>query len=150
MTMLGPQPRLHFLIYGVPAPKGSTRGFVVPGKNGGKARAVVVPDNKAPARLWAGAVQEAASRAVQEQLGGRRILGPVCVSVVFSLPRPKSLPKRVTHCTKKPDLDKLARNVGDALRQVAYEDDAAVVEWRIRKQYAVGPPGAEIVIEASR
>jgi Holliday junction resolvase RusA-like endonuclease len=139
--------KLHILIYGVPAPKGSTRGFVVPGKDGGKPRAVVVPDNKAPARLWAGAVQEAASRAVHEQLQGQPILGPVRVRVVFHLPKPKSLAKKVVEHTKKPDADKLARNVGDALRHVAYEDDSKVVEWSVRKQYAVGAPHAEIVVE---
>jgi Holliday junction resolvase RusA-like endonuclease len=140
--------KLHILIFGVPAPKGSTRAFVVQKKDGSsKPRAVVVPDNKAPARLWAGAVQEAASRAVQEQLQGQPILGPVRVRVVFHLPKPKSLAKRVTEHTKKPDADKLARNVGDALRHVAYEDDSKVVEWSVRKQYAVGAPHAEIVVE---
>jgi Holliday junction resolvase RusA-like endonuclease len=141
--------RLHFIIMGVAAPKGSTRAFVVRKKGEtGPGRAVIVPDNKAPARLWAGAVQEAASRAVQEQRQGQPILGPVRVRVVFHLPRPKSLKRGVLEHTKKPDADKLARNVGDALRQIAYEDDASVVEWAIRKCYAVDAPHADIFVEA--
>lgn len=139
---------LRFLIYGTPAPKGSTRAFVVRKKGDtGPGRAVVVPDNKAPARLWAGAVQEAASRAVREQRAGRPILGPVRVRVTFHLPRPKSLHRSALEHTRKPDADKLARNVGDALRHIAYEDDASVVEWQVRKCYAVNAPHAEIVVE---
>lgn len=141
--------RLSFKIFGCPAPKGSTRAFIVRRKGeAGKGRAVVVPDNKGPARQWAGAVQEAASRALQEQRDGQPILGPVKVSVVFCLPRPKSLPRAVVAHTRRPDADKLARLVGDALAHVAYEDDACVVEWSVRKCYAVGAPHAEIHVEA--
>lgn len=150
MTLFEPAltPTLRFTIFGCPAPKGSTRAFVVRKKGEeGKGRAVIVPDNKGPARLWAGAVQEAASRAVSEQRQGQPITGPVRVRVVFHLPRPKSLPKRVTAHLKKPDADKLARNVGDALRHVAYEDDACVVEWHVTKAYAVGAPCAVIEVE---
>lgn len=140
---------LRFLIFGVPAPKGSTRAFVVRKKGEtGPGRAVVVPDNKGPARMWAGAVQEAASRALQEQRSGKPILGPVRVRVTFHMPRPKSLSRHVLEHTKRPDCDKLARNVGDALRNLAYEDDASVVEWQVRKCYAVDAPHAEIAVEA--
>ena len=150
MTLFAPAltPTLRFTIYGVAAPKGSTKAFVVRKKGDtGPGRAIVTADNKGPARQWAGAVTEAASRAVAEQRQGQPITGPVRVRVAFYLPRPKSLPKRVTAHTKKPDADKLARNIGDALRHVAYEDDSCVVEWQVRKQYAVGAPHAEIVVE---
>lgn len=141
-------PSLHFKIFGTPAPKGSMRAFVVRKKGEeGPGRAVVVPDNKGPAALWSGAVLEAASRAVLEQRDGKPIAGAVRVRVVFHLPRPKSLSKKVLEHTKKPDADKLARNVGDALRRIAYEDDASVVEWSIRKCYAVDAPHAEITVE---
>ncbi len=143
-------PRLAFTVYGLPAPKGSTRAFVVR-KHGvlGKGRAVVVPDNKGPARLWAGVIAHAASRAVAEQLGGEPIHGAVRVEVTFHLPRPKSLPRRVERHTKKPDCDKLARNVGDALRRIAYDDDACVVEWLARKCYAAPGQAPHATIEVT-
>lgn len=141
---------LTFRAYGDPKPKGSTRAFVVRKKGeDGPGRAVVVPTNKAPAKQWAGAVAEAASRALEAQRQGVPFDGAVRVSVVFALARPKSLPKAVTFHTKKPDCDKLARLVGDALAHVVYHDDACVVEWHLSKCYAMNTaPHIDVTVEA--
>ena len=59
------------------------------------------------------------------------------LTVRFYLPRPKSLPKRVTEHTKKPDLDKLLRAVLDACTTGGvWRDDSQVATIHARKVYA--------------
>ena len=64
--------------------------------------------------------------------------GAVLVSIKFWFPRPKAdKEQRATVKTTKPDLDNLAKGVLDTLQNVAYGDDACVVElmlgkWMIR------------------
>lgn len=120
---------LTFTVFGVPQPKGSARAFVPKGWT----RAVVTSDNPRN-KGWQQLVAEAASQA----LNGQRfyIDGPVRLTVVFFLPRPKSLPKRVSAHLKKPDLDKLVRSVKDALTKVVWSDDSQVTEIHAVKQYA--------------
>lgn len=138
--------RLAFFAAGVPAPKGSTKAFYVPRLG----RAVVTEDN-ARTRPWAALVRDAASEAVAAHgCTGLYFTRGVAVSlsVEFVMPRPTSLPKRVTQHTKKPDLDKLARALKDALTGIVWQDDSQVVALTARKRYAVGPerPGAHIVV----
>jgi crossover junction endodeoxyribonuclease RusA len=64
------------------------------------------------------------------------LTGPVRLLVAFYLPRPKSLPKKVLHHVKKPDLDKLVRSVKDGLTRVAWKDDSQVVDVKAIKRYA--------------
>ena len=45
----------------------------------------------------------------------------------------------------KPDLDKLARAVGDALTGVAYRDDAQITRWHLQKRYGE-QAGTEITV----
>ena len=61
--------------------------------------------------------------------------GPVLLDLTFVLPRPKSLPKRVSYHLKKPDVDKLARCVLDGLTGVVYRDDSQVVTVSAHKRY---------------
>lgn len=77
--------------------------------------------------------------------------GPVRVEVEFILPRPKSIPKRVVHMVKKPDLDKLIRSTLDALSKIAYADDNRVTEITASKRYATTGErtGASITITPS-
>jgi Holliday junction resolvase RusA-like endonuclease len=127
---------------GVPQPKGSMKGFVVRTR-AGKSRAVVTEDNKRT-RPWASLIRAAAidACASPDIVFPRDV--PVRLSVLFTLPRPVSLPKRVTAPTKKPDLDKLTRAAKDALTGVVWQDDSQVVELTVRKRYACGleRPGA--------
>jgi crossover junction endodeoxyribonuclease RusA len=137
---------IRFFVRGVPAPKGSTRAFVV------KGHAVVTADNT-KTRPWEQAIRAEASIA-----GCRPLVGPVKVTAVFFLQRPaghyrpngflrSSAP--MEH-TKKPDTDKLARALLDGLTGVAFHDDAQVVWLTARKEFAGGgvPLGASVEVEA--
>lgn len=123
-------------VEGVPAPQGSKK-YV--GHRGGKP---VLLESSAKVRPWRAAVAQAA--ALFPPLPD----GAVSVEIVFRLPRPKSLPKRVTVHTRKPDLDKLARSTLDALSGVLYLDDNRVNELCVRKAYATPEeqPGATICV----
>jgi Holliday junction resolvase RusA-like endonuclease len=67
------------------------------------------------------------------------------------MPRPQSLPKRVTAHVKKPDVDKLSRCLLDSLKGVVWTDDSQVIVLSARKYYADAGsmPRAEIVVEAA-
>lgn len=65
--------------------------------------------------------------------------GPVSLTVLFELPRPKSLRQKDVAHTKRPDLDKLVRAIGDALTGVVYRDDSQVVDIRASKAYGAQP-----------
>jgi Holliday junction resolvase RusA-like endonuclease len=142
--------RLVFEIIGIAQPKGSTRAFVplAWAKRAVAAnrqpRAVITSDNPRT-RAWADRVAEAAAAVAGEGL----FLGPIALELTFYLPRPQSLPRRVVHHLKKPDLDKLIRATNDALTGVLYRDDAQIVEIRASKLYAAGlaAPHAIITIE---
>lgn len=137
---------LTFAVAGVPTPKGSTKAFYVPSLG----RAVVTEDN-ARTRPWAALVRDAASEAI----GVHGITGlyyvrgvPVRLDVTCVMPRPASLPKRVTQPTKKPDLDKLVRTIKDALTGIVWQDDSQVVEIVARKRFVTTGerPGAHIAV----
>jgi Holliday junction resolvase RusA-like endonuclease len=77
--------------------------------------------------------------------------GPLSVSVIFTMPKPASAPKRRrTWPAKKPDLDKLIRAAFDGITDGGlWRDDALVVDVYARKVYAGDPeaglaPGALI------
>lgn len=57
--------------------------------------------------------------------------GAVSLTAEFRLPRPK---RPTRPYPARYDLDKLIRAVGDALTQVVYVDDVAVVGWDARKR----------------
>jgi len=56
--------------------------------------------------------------------------------VEFRFRRPRTLPRRRTLPTTRPDLDKLGRAVKDAMKGIVYADDGQVYEVRMRKSYA--------------
>ena len=129
-----------FHVPGTPAPQGSKNAYV----RGGRA-VLVESSKKVPA--WRAAVAEAAT-----QHCGELIDGPVDLTIEFVLPRPKSLPKRITHMVRKPDLDKLVRSTCDALSGTAYVDDNRVHHLTATKRYAHPgePTGAHITIRETR
>ena len=121
-------------IPGVPAPQGSAKAFVV-GKI--KPHAVVTHDNGRTVP-WRDTIRSHVLMAdPRRNYVIDNPVGPVIVRCEFVMPRPKSLPKRSTppH-TKRPDTDKLARAVGDALTGLVYTDDSQVVQWVASKRYA--------------
>lgn len=143
-----------FWISGLPAPKGSTRAFVV------KGRAVTTQANKAT-RPWMALVVDAAKTS-----GHFGLVGPynrsvaIRLEVEFYFPRPKGhyrsdgvrlRQSAPAYMTTKPDVDKLERAILDALTGVAYHDDSQVVEQSSKKLYTSdGPVGAMVTVEALR
>lgn len=74
---------------------------------------------------------------------------PVAVELRFVMKRPVSAPKRSTPAAvKRPDVDKLARAVLDALSSVVWADDSQVVDLHPTKRIAeLGEsPGVHIVV----
>ncbi len=128
-----------FFAAGTPAPKGSTKAFMRPGMR----FPVVTADNGEKQRAFGSVVSFSAVRA-----GLKPMDGPVSLNIKFIMPRPKSLPKRVTAHCKKPDIDKLTRLVADALTGIAYVDDSQIVALSAFKSYAAAGQitGAEITI----
>lgn len=132
---------IEFEVFGVPIPKGSTKAFMRPGMK----YPVVTADNT-KSKPWASTIT---TMAQQHAPPGGPWEGPVDLVVWFTLPRPKSLPKKVVHPVKKPDLDKLLRNLKDALKGVIYCDDSQVVHAETRKSYAnaMVSPGVRVRLE---
>lgn len=133
-------------VYGAPAPQGSKQGFVVNG------RAVLVESSK-KVKPWRVDVKQAALAVLETHNGHPQpMLGPLCVEVTFTLPKPVSAPKRrVTWPDRRPDLDKLVRSTFDGLGESGiWKDDSQVVEVTARKVYpeegidALRSPGAVI------
>ncbi len=128
---------VKFTVYGEAKPKGSTRAFVVNNR-------AVTTTNNPNATKWGELV---AISAQQHRPDGGPYQGAVALNVVFYFARPKSVSatKRPYH-TVKPDLDKLVRNIGDALKGVIYAEDARIVRIAAEKHYG-DVPRVEIEVE---
>ena len=124
-----------FGVRGIPVPQGTARAFVAGG------RAFLATDANrlnSPIGAWRAAIAREAQVAMT---GWALIETPVGIMATFGLPRPRSLPKRVTEPDAKPDLDKLARALLDAITGVVIRDDAQVVDLQLRKLYDDEQPG---------
>jgi len=120
-------------IAGTPAPQGSKRlGFAGRG-NGG--RPIILDDSKRT-KPWRSDIRSALL--TPDGQPAEHFDGPVHVEMVFVMPRPKSAPKRTTPpATKKPDLDKLARAVLDAVSSAGvWRDDSQVITMQAGKRLA--------------
>jgi Holliday junction resolvase RusA-like endonuclease len=139
---------LEFTVHGVAQQMGSKRAFVPKGWT-----RPIITDSNRNLKTWQTLVAECASHAIQQLPASQRelLVDGVRLTVAFYLPRPKSLPKRVTAHTKAPDLDKLIRSLNDALSRVAFQDDAQVVDLVAMKRYtaAGGVPRVEVRVEPS-
>lgn len=144
-AVTGTPPAFEMTVRGEPAPQGSKRGFV--NKHTGRVAMVESSKKVGP---WRDDVKAAAENARDAALSA--LDGPLYAEIIFTLPKPKSAPKtRQIWPDRKPDLDKLARAVFDALRAAGvYTDDARVVELRTAKRYplegqdALVTPGAVV------
>lgn len=118
---------IRFTVFGVAQPKGSTRAFMPKG-----ARFPVVTSDNPKLKAWQRVVALAAVAARMRQAPSS---GPVAVEIDFALPRPLHLAKKATrpHITR-PDVDKLARGILDALSKVLFEDDGQVVRLSATKR----------------
>lgn len=141
---------LDFTVWGNPAPQGSHRAFV---RNG---RAIVTDDSKAT-KPWKAAVEAAIREALamrdEPWAPARRAS---TVSIQFHMRRPKAhyrsdgtlRPGQPELVTTKPDIDKLARAVLDALVNAGVlADDAYVTDLHLAQRYALGSPFASIAVD---
>lgn len=157
--------------YGRPAPQGSKRAFAVRGKGGvPTGRVAVIESSHDRVKSWRQAVIDAALEAAAPTLVRERLplTGPLKLSVVFALPRPKghyrtgrnahqlrdSAPR---YPTGTPDLSKLLRATEDALADAGvFRDDAQIVRYdELTKVYAghyadLPVPGAVIELAEIR
>jgi crossover junction endodeoxyribonuclease RusA len=126
----------RLFVPGRPAPQGSKRHV---------GRGILVESSKAVAP-WRTTVAWHASQAFT----AAPLQGALVVQFEFVMPRPTSLPKtKATPASvKRPDLDKLARAVMDALSDVVWGDDSQVVDLHATKRYAERDeqPGVQIVV----
>lgn len=155
MSDLYPAP-LTFTVVAVPKPQGSKRGFVVAGKDGGKARAIVVDSDKGPLKSFRESVRATAVDAQPE--GFTPFVGPLTVILAFALRKPKNAergPRRWPIGRTAGDVDKLTRAVLDALTDAAvFGDDGQVVRLVVEKDYPgtresamQTSPGVRVLIE---
>lgn len=122
---------LTFTVFGVAQPQGSAKAFMRKG-----ARFPIVTSDNPQLKGWRQLVAHAASQALHQTTGGVFIEGPVRLCAGFYLPRPKSLGGKPRAHMTRPDVDKLARAIGDALTGVVWRDDSQVVQLKVEKQYA--------------
>lgn len=117
---------LFFEVYGIPAPQGSKKSI-------GNGR-FIEASKKLPA--WRKRIKEAAQVAINDR-SWVTLTGAAELSVVFFLPRPKSVTagKRLLPTTP-PDIDKLIRAVSDSCSDaLVWEDDSLVCKVSAYKLY---------------
>lgn len=130
--------KLTCVIPGVPVPQGSIRSL-------GAGRPSV-HSNAAILKPWRATVI-AALREAMGDTSAYPMEGPVRVTAVFFMPRPKSAPKSRFRPDRKPDLDKLCRAVHDALTQAGVVRDDSQIVTLIAEKYYTNVPQAELTIE---
>lgn len=122
---------LEIVVHGIPAPQGSKRHV-----GGGR----MIESSKA-----VGPWREAVRAETQRQHDGDPLDGPLRVSMVFALPRPRGhygaagrlRPSAPAWPAVKPDVDKLVRSTLDGLvAGGAIADDARVVALNVAKAYS--------------
>jgi crossover junction endodeoxyribonuclease RusA len=145
--------KISLVVRGLPVPQGSARAFMAHG------RAFVATEGNrtsSPLGAWRSSIASEARTA----MGNRPVLeGPVFVTIELRMPRPKAHFHTPLHGSgiretapewhaKKPDIDKLARSILDAITAVVIRDDAQVVGLYIEKRYELAdePVGATIGI----
>jgi Holliday junction resolvase RusA-like endonuclease len=143
--------KLSFFVAGIPAPGGSKKAFVIPGTN----RARIVDDAKGN-RDWKSHVARTAHGYYQ----GEPLSGPLDVTMLFTMPRPRDHYRTGKHRdklkdsapyyhTSKPDVLKLTRSTEDACTGILWRDDALTVRLQAVKVYG-SRPGVEITVERLR
>lgn len=148
------EPDLEVVCYGDPKTKGSVTSFIPKRKDGsmvtradGAPMVVKTDDTGAAGKAWLGSVAQAFAVRMNEtgfQTVPPRV--PVILEMVFIRPRPAAhfgtgrnsdllKPSAPSEPSVKPDVDKLARAVLDALKNVAWHDDGQVVGAPAWKEY---------------
>lgn len=132
--------KVKFTIPGIPVPKARPR--------------VVKGHTYTPKKTkdYEALVKDVYALTVGEYLGDSAIVATI--DLYFPIPESYSKSKKrriedgeIKH-TKRPDVDNCAKAILDALNEVAYRDDAQIVESRITKHYAVdGDVRADVILE---
>lgn len=142
---------IRIVIVGLPQPKGSAK--IVPLRRQfpftvtsfrDLLRSVAITSDNANVKAW----QKAIAKGAQLALGGveLEVTGAVEVEAVFYFLRPKAHKKTDTRPhVVRPDCDKLARSVADALTGILYHDDSQITDYIARKRYA--SPGESARVE---
>lgn len=121
---------VKFVVFGEPIPKGSKTAYPVKTRSG--KYIAVTTDANPKTKGWEHLVAQAA----QDHIPERLMDGAVCMRLKFYFHRPKSVSeKKRPHHTVKPDLDKLTRSVGDALKGKIYSEDSRIVFLEAHKAY---------------
>lgn len=125
---------IGFIVPGIAAPQGSKSARVLPGGR------ISMREASKALKPWRDEVIRVIRDLVAYQPGpaaGWPLLGPVAVDLVFTMPKPKSAPKRrTTYPIVKPDIDKIARAILDAgTFGGLWHDDAQVVDLHPYKVY---------------
>ncbi len=134
-----PDIEVAFKVMGEPVPQGSVRAFVT--KSG---RPIITHSNRNTTE-W----RQRIARVAQDTRPNKWEMDrAILLDIVFLMPRPKSLPKKIIQDVKRPDLDKLVRAVMDALTGIFYQDDSQVTQLTASKNYTQkdDPPGVVIRI----
>jgi Holliday junction resolvase RusA-like endonuclease len=136
---------VRFTVIGTPAPQGSKTRWGT--------------EDNPNTRPWRAAVAASAHEAARNGTALKLLPGPLTVRARFYFPRPKShyrtgrfagtlKDSAPLYCATTPDLDKLQRAIGDALKGVLLHDDSQIVQWHAAKFYGA-PARAEITIEGA-
>lgn len=140
---------VSFTVPGTPVPQGSKAAFVV------KGRAVIADDNRAQLKPYRATVAAHAFAAMYDR---EQLAGPLLLALEFVMPRPKSHFRTGRYAGQlreaapryvgtRPDIDKLARSIADALSGVVFRDDAQVASLQASKVYGAHPMTVVQVIE---
>lgn len=117
---------LTLTVPGAPAPQGSKKHV---------GRGILIESSKAVGP-WRERIAWVA-RDAMTQTRARTAIGAVTLAVEFVMPRPKSTPRATPPAVKRPDVDKLARAVLDALvLGGVMHDDSQVIDLRATKRLA--------------
>lgn len=150
-------PPVTIVVRGQPAPQGSKRAFAGKRKDG-SVYAGVIESSHDRVKSWRAAVIDAC-----DGQAGTHLDGPLAVTMLFWLPRPKSHHRTGRNCHllrpgapglpgAAPDIEKLARATSDALTDAGiWRDDGQVTDCHLSKRYADGDqiPGALITIRTA-
>lgn len=127
---------LRIVVYGNPAPQGSKKFVGMVNGHG------MMAESSKKVKPWR---QDVVAAALEVRQGAAPLDGPLIVRMVFTLPKPKSAPKRRRSWPMRtPDVSKLARSTEDALTTAGiWADDARVVEYeRLAKVFPGEDPEA--------
>lgn len=123
---------LSFYVFGVAAPKGSLRHV-----GGGR-----LIEQVAASAPWREKVNAAALEAAAEQRWFHNQYEPVVVTIEFAVPKPKSVRRFFPVTRGSGDIDKLSRNVLDAISDTrkavgVLRDDSCVIDLHAKKRFTV-------------